>query len=144
MNGYHEPSTVPPDLLRLLVVDEQESVCFSLSEYFAHHGYEVDTASKIEEAQMLIESTDYNVVIQDLRLGRSKSLDGLSIVRLVHRLRPTTRIIVLTAYGSAETEAEAMRSGADAFLQKPKPLLVVAKVVQGLVECPPRQAAKTA
>ncbi len=144
LNGYDEPPTVPPDLLRLLVVDDEESVCFSLSEYFAHHGYEVDTASEIEEAQMLIESTDYNVVIQDLRLGRSKSLDGLGIVKLVHRLRPTTRIVVLTAYGSVETESEARRCGADAFLQKPKPLSAVAQVVQGLIEWPLRQAAKSA
>jgi CheY-like chemotaxis protein len=50
------------------------------------------------------------------------------------------KIVVLTAYGSAEVEDEAKRCGADAFLRKPKPLSQVAQVVEGLLESPPKQA----
>lgn len=120
----------------LLVVDDEESICFSMREYFSQHGFKVDTASEIEEAEGLINATDYRVIIQDLRLGMTRNPDGIEIIKLVHKRNPETRIIVLTSYGSTEVEEEARRAGADAFLRKPKPLSQVAQVVQGLIESP--------
>ena len=125
---------------RLLVVDDEESICFSMSEYFSLHGYRVDTARELEEAEKLIEATEYKAVIQDLRLTTTRNPDGLDIIRMIRSQNPQTRIIVLTAYGSSEMEDEARRCGADAFLRKPKPLSQVAQVVQGLLEAPPKQA----
>ena len=126
---------------RLLVVDDEESICFSMSEYFSLQGYKVDTASEIEEAEKLLGTTNYRVVIQDLRLTMTNNHDGLDMIRLIKKHNPQARIVVLTAYGSAEIEDEARRCGADAFLRKPKPLSQVAQVVQGLIESPPRRAA---
>ena len=118
---------------RLLIVDNEESIRFSLSEYFWLHGYEVDTARAMEEVETLLVSTNYEAVIQDLRLGENRG-DGLDIIKIVRRHNPRTRIIVLTAYGSEETEDEAKRCGADAFLRKPKPLSQIAQVIAGLLE----------
>ena len=123
---------------RLLVVDDEEAICFSMSEYFSLHGYKVDTAREMEEAEKLLDESDYKVVIQDLRLSLTSHSDGLDMIRTIREHNPQTRIIVLTAYGSAEVEDEARRCGADAFLRKPKPLSQVAQVVQGLIESPPR------
>jgi DNA-binding NtrC family response regulator len=129
---------------RLLVVDDEEAICFSMSEYFSLHGYKVDTARELEEAEKLLGSSEYKVVIQDLRLSLTNKSDGLEMIRTIREHNPQTRIIVLTAYGSAEVEDEARRCGADAFLRKPKPLSQVAQVVQGLIESPPRRAARPA
>jgi len=131
-------------MLRLLVVDGEESICFSMKEYFTLQGYEVDTARDLEEAEKLVEAADYNVVIQDLRLGPAQQPDGLELIKFIRGQNPHTRIIVLTAYGSAEMEKEALGCGADAFLRKPKPLSHVAQVIQGLIESPPKQAAQGA
>jgi len=120
----------------LLVVDDEESICFSMSEYFSQHGFKVDTAREKEEAEGLIKETEYKVIIQDLRLGIDRRTEGIEIIKLVHERNPNTRIIVLTAYGSPEAEEEARNAGADAFLRKPKPLSQVAQVVQGLIESP--------
>lgn len=129
---------------RLLVVDDEESICFSMSEYFSLQGYKVDTANEIDEAEKLIESTPYRVVIQDLRLTTARSPEGLEIIKFIRDVTPQTRVIVLTAYGSLEMEEEARRCGADAFLRKPKPLSQVAQVVQGLLESPPKQHVRPA
>jgi DNA-binding NtrC family response regulator len=129
---------------RLLVVDDEESICFSMSEYFSLQGYKVDTACEVEEAEKLIGAVNYKVVIQDLRLSMTSNRDGLDMIRMIRQNNPQTRIIVLTAYGSTEIEDEARRCGADAFLKKPKPLSQVAQVVQGLIESPPKQAARRA
>ncbi len=141
--GHDKPAQEEQQMPRLLVVDDEESICFSMSEYFELHGFKVDTAREFEDAEKLIESVDYKVIIQDLRLGSMRSPDGLDIIKLVHRRNPDTRIVVLTAYGSSEIEDEARRCGADAFLRKPKPLSQVAQVVQGLIESP-RQSARSA
>jgi len=127
---------VEPASRNLLVVDDEESICFSMREYFSQHGFKVDTAREMEEAEGLIKGTEYRVIIQDLRLGITRQPDGIEIIKLVHKRNPETRIIVLTSYGSPEAEAEARRAGADAFLRKPKPLSQVAQVVHGLIESP--------
>ena len=133
-----ESSEIP--MPRLLVVDDEESICFSMSEYFSLHGFKVDTAREIEEAQKLLEAQDYRVIIQDLRVGTTPNADGLDIIKLVKDQNRSSKIIILTAYGSAEVEEEAKRYGADAFLRKPKPLSQVAQVVEGLLESRPKQA----
>jgi CheY-like chemotaxis protein len=131
-------------MTRMLIVDDEESICFSMSEYFGLHGYRVDTARELEEAERLIEANNYEVAILDLRLGVAHNSDGLEITKLLHQRQPETRIVVLTAYGSAEMEDDARRCGADAFLRKPKPLSQVAQVIQGLIESPSKQAVKSA
>jgi two-component system NtrC family response regulator len=142
--GRDEGSLSETPIPRLLVVDDEESICFSMSEYFSLQGYKVDTASELEEAEKLLGATNYRVVIQYLRLSMTNSQDGLGMIKLIRAQNPQTRIVVLTAYGSAEVEDEARRCGADAFLRKPKPLSQVAQVVQGLIEAPPRHAARPA
>jgi len=144
LSGHHETISQEAPMLRLLVVDDEESICFSMSEYFSLHGFKVDTARDLEEAEELIETTAYEVVIQDLRLGMTRNPDGLDIIRRIQERNPSTRIIILTAYGSTEMEDEARRCGADAFLRKPKPLSQVAQVIQGLIEAPPKQAVRSA
>lgn len=129
---------------RLLVVDDEESICFALSEYFSLQGFRVDTAGDLGEAARLVDRWEYEVIIQDLRLGASRKLDGLYIVKLAHKMYPETRIIVLTAFGSAEIEDEAKRCGAAAFLRKPRPLSQVAQVVQVLMESRVQLAARQA
>jgi CheY-like chemotaxis protein len=133
-----------PQMPRMLIVDDEESICFSMSEYFGLHGYKVDTARDLEEAEKLIEGNQYTVAILDLRLGVAHNADGLEITKLLHYRQPETRIVVLTAYGSAEMEDEARRCGADAFLRKPKPLSQVAQVIQGLIDSPSKHTAKSA
>lgn len=138
--GREQTVSPEPGTRNLLVVDDEESICFSMREYFSQHGYEVDTAREMEEAEGLIKDRDYKVIIQDLRLGPTRQPDGIEIIKLVHKRNPETRIVVLTSYGSPEAEAEARRAGADAFLRKPKPLSQVAQVVQGLIESPRARA----
>src|SRR5215218_472028 len=143
--GREQSAKAEPASRKLLIVDDEESICFSMSEYFSQHGFKVDTAREMEEAEGLLKKTEYKVIIQDLRLGAARRPDGIDIIKMVHQRNPDTRIVVLTSYGSPEAEAEARNAGADVFLRKPKPLSQVAQVVQGLIESPRRaQPAKQA
>jgi DNA-binding response OmpR family regulator len=121
---------------RLLIIDDEEPILFALREYFTAYGYEVDCARELEEAEALLANVPYAAVIADLRLTGSHGAEGLEIIGYVRERCPWTRIILLTAYGSPEVEAEARRRGVDSFLHKPKPLPEVAQIVFALVGSP--------
>lgn len=118
---------------RILIVDNEEAVGCSMSEYFTLLGYQVDYARDRLEAEDHLAKTDYSVIIEDLWLSNNTNREGLDIVEFVHKRYPSTKIIVLTARGSPETEKEANRRGASAFLSKPQPLPEIAQVVSGLL-----------
>ena len=118
---------------RILIVDDEEPILFAMREYFATKGFSVDCAREVAEAQALLHENAYAVAILDLRLSGTHGAEGLDLVASVRAQSPRTRIILLTAYGSREIEAEARRLGADAFLHKPKPLAEVAQIASGLI-----------
>lgn len=132
-------TTKPPTGAKVLIVEDEETICFSMGEYFRQHGFDVDIALDAEHAEDLLLENKYDVLIQDLRLGLNRQTDGLDLIRLTHSRSPDTRIVVLTAYATAEAEREARNSGADVFLTKPKPLSQVAQVVQALMDSPRRK-----
>ena len=139
--GPHPARPSESKKLHLLIVDDEESICFSMKEYFSDSGFVVDTAREIEEAEQLIENGNYAVLIQDLRMGIGKGPNGLEVIKFARSHNPDMRIVVLTAHGSSEVESEARTQGVDAFLRKPQPLSQVAQVIRGLVESPRRRAA---
>ncbi|HEY0593215.1 MAG TPA: response regulator [Thermoanaerobaculia bacterium] len=117
----------------MLVVDDEKTITFAIHHYFPRRGYRVDCAQELEEAEALMANVHYDVVIADLRLTGVHGSEGLEIIRSVRERHPRTRVILLTAYGSPEIEAAAIRFGVHSFLQKPKPLAELAEVVYNVV-----------
>jgi DNA-binding response OmpR family regulator len=117
---------------RLLVVEDELVVRKALRKYFSAEGFEVDCARELEEAQALIVTSRYALVIADLRLSWSYAVEGLEILRFVRHHSRGTRVIILTAYAAPEIQRSARALGADAFLQKPVPLPDIAAAVYRL------------
>jgi DNA-binding response OmpR family regulator len=118
---------------RLLLVDDEEPILRAMADYFRTKGYEVDAAREREEAEALLANVGYAGVIVDLRTTPVHGADGLEIVSQARECCPSARIIVLTAFGSAEAEAEAMARGADAFLHKPQRLPDLLRLLEALI-----------
>jgi len=114
---------------RMLVVDDEEAIRFSLTDYFSLRGFEVESATELEQAEALLEAARFDVVIADLRLTGIHGTEGLDLIRYVRERSRDTRIILLTAYGNSDVRDEAARRGVDAFLQKPQPLIEIARAV---------------
>jgi len=110
------------DRYRVLLVDDEAAVVAAAAEYLAAYGFQVDTATEREEAEALLATRQYDLLVVDLRLTGIHGREGFELVRHVREHRPLCRVIVLTAHGSAEVEREALRIGADVFLEKPLPL----------------------
>ena len=100
----------------ILLVDDDERLRSRMARAFEERGYEVRQAEGYDEALATAsaESTEYAVV--DLRMpGKS----GLEVVRALHGVDASTKIVVLTGYGSIATALEAVRLGATHYLTKP-------------------------
>jgi len=118
---------------RILFVDDEETIRFALSEYFTQHGCLVDCAENVEEAEALLESGPYSVLIADVRLAGLHDMSGFTIVKTARERDPETLIVVLTAYQTPEIQAQAWRYGIGALLHKPLPLQELAQVIFGLL-----------
>jgi len=115
----------------MLVVEDEDIMREALVDYFSDEGHTVDTADDGEKALADFNVSDYNVMIIDLRLpGR----DGLSVLEEVRQKNPDAKVIIITAYPSAETEEEAMRKGATDYLQKPFELTYLETLIKQAVE----------
>lgn len=100
----------------LLLVDDDVVFRTRLARAFRDRGWDVRVAGDYDEALALARAESPEHALVDLRMpGRS----GLEVVRDLHEHDASTRIIVLTGYGSIATAVEAMRLGAASYLTKP-------------------------
>lgn len=120
----------------VLVVDDDARFRTRLVEALERRGFAVLAAAGADAAltQARQESPDYALV--DLRLGNDS---GLSVVRALHALDTTLRIVVLTGFGSIATALDAVRSGAVHYLTKPAELdeIIAAFDSDGAPSSPP-------
>jgi two-component system response regulator PilR (NtrC family) len=103
---------------RVLVVDDEESMCKLLSIMLERDGYKPATASTLAAARKLIEENEFDVVVTDLQLGSDKK-GGMKILEQVNTLHPGVPTILITAYGSTDMAIEATRCGAFYYIEKP-------------------------
>jgi two-component system response regulator (stage 0 sporulation protein F) len=116
----------------LLLVEDRPAISFALSDYFRSIGWYVECAATAAKAEVALRRRAFTLMIADLSLSEPRSTDGLELTARVRREWPATRTIILTAYGTPETERIAARIGVDAFLHKPAPLADLARLAAGL------------
>jgi two-component system, NtrC family, response regulator AtoC len=115
---------------RILVVDDEELIRWSLAERMRAEGYDVVEAGTGEAAlEQALEGTD--LVLLDYKLP---DMDGVTVLRKIKELDADVLVILLTAYASVETAVEAMKEGAFHFANKPFDLDEVAFLVSRALE----------
>ena len=110
----------------LLVVDDEPDLRTLYELTLLREGYDVDSAGSIEEAWQQLQRRQYQVVITDMRLPDG---NGLELLRRMDLERRGEKVLVITAYGSAENAVEALKSGAFDYLTKPVDLRQFRSVV---------------
>jgi two-component system, NtrC family, response regulator AtoC len=104
--------------LKILVVDDELLLRWSLVETLSDSGYVVVAVTDAQSALQVVadSAVPFDVALLDFRLPDSHDLTLLSRLR---RLTPATRIILMTAYGTPEMSQEALDLGAYCVLNKP-------------------------
>ena len=100
----------------ILVADDEKSLRDFLVIMLKEEGYQVVTASSVEKAIKQIHENEFDLILTDIRMGRSSGIDVLDAAK---DALPDTPVVMMTAYASAETAVIAMKKGAYDYISKP-------------------------
>jgi CheY-like chemotaxis protein len=101
---------------RILVVDDEITVCKSIRQAIVSEEYEVDMALSGEEALKKDGEKPYDLIITDLMMP---GISGLDLLKLLKEARPPVNVIMVTGYPTIKTAVESVKLGAFDYLPKP-------------------------
>ncbi len=104
------------DELRILVVDDEEMIRWSVGEMIRRRGDRCELAADGPEALDIIEKHDFDIMITDLYMP---GMNGLELVKRVKEIRPQVVCIVLTGAGTRKDVINAIKEGVFDFIEKP-------------------------
>jgi DNA-binding NtrC family response regulator len=120
-----DPQTLVPETIstvvgsrteKVLIVDDEPIIRDILSKVVSSEGYSWGIASNGEEAIDRLQSSDYQIVLTDVRMP---TLDGLQLLKHVSSNHPTVAVIMITAMNDARSAVDAMSMGAYDYVTKP-------------------------
>jgi two-component system nitrogen regulation response regulator GlnG len=111
----------------LLIIDDEEAICWGLARLAKRSGHTVDTAGSAEAGFDAALARTPDAVVLDVRLP---GIDGLSAMSQLQKLAPRAPIIVITAFGNLDTAVTAVRNGAFDYLTKPFDLEQAGNVIE--------------
>src|SRR5579863_8817105 len=113
--------------LRVLVVDDEALIRWSLVETLSDAGVSVAEASDGQSAlRTLTDGGPFDVIVLDYRLPDSNDLNLLATIR---RLSPRTAVVMMTAFGTPEVSSGALELGAYRVVAKPFDMHLMADLV---------------
>ncbi|MCZ7645347.1 MAG: sigma-54 dependent transcriptional regulator [Planctomycetota bacterium] len=113
---YRRTGTGGRALQKILIIDDDEGVCYSLARLLASDDRRVTAVQTVEAGFEALRGEDPDVVLLDVRIGKE---DGLEILRRIRVERALQLVVIMTAHGTTETAIEAMKRGAFDYLLKP-------------------------
>ncbi len=118
-------------MAHILIVDDEENICFAFSQCIKHLGHTPHTASNAKDGLELIQSVNPEIVFLDHRLpGES----GISVLEKIRQFNDDTAVVIITAYGTMDTAIDAVRKGAYEYLAKPVDLKQVEDIIERILK----------
>ena len=116
----------------VLIVDDERLIARTLSSALAEAGFETRIASSAEAAERLIAAAEmeFDLILVDNRLPKGS---GLGLVKKLRSGGMQAQVILMTAFDSPETKAEARRLGIQRYITKPFDLGTMIAEVEALV-----------
>jgi DNA-binding NtrC family response regulator len=107
------PDTNPK---RILVVDDEATVCQSIKLALASEGYGIDVAASGEEALRRSDLSSYDLILADMMMP---GVSGLDLLKGIQAKDPSAQVVIITGYPTDKAAAQSFRMGAVDFLPKP-------------------------
>ena len=106
----------PKFIAHLLVIDDDNVIRSLLKKYLFENGYLVSVAENAIDAENLLSSIKFDLIITDKMMPEK---DGVDFVRDIRKLNNTTPVIMLTAMGDIDNKILGFENGVDDYLAKP-------------------------
>ena len=123
--------TVEAESERILVVDDDESLCRSLQLVLNKKGYDSETALSGEEAISKASEKSYNLALLDIRLP---DMQGLELLTQLSEIQSDMDMILVTGYASVETALAAVKTKAAAYIVKPIDMQELLSTIEKVLE----------
>ncbi len=104
------------DPSRLLIIDDEEKICWMLKQNFVNEGWSVDTATDGESGLNHVKHNTYTAIFLDLMMPDS---DGLEILKKIKEDGSEAIVIIITGHASYDTAIQAIKLGAHDYIRKP-------------------------
>src|SRR3989338_11167798 len=118
------------DIMRILIIEDDEPLVHLLRRSLAEQGYAVDIAYDGKEGEDLARSIPYDLIILDIMLPHK---DGLAVCASLRQNNIKTRILMLTAKTDTDEKVKSLDSGADDYLTKPYDLAELTARIRALL-----------
>jgi two-component system, NtrC family, response regulator AtoC len=116
---------------RILVVDDEKLVCWSLNEMLTEAGYIVETALSGTEARTRFDTFNPHVVLLDVRLPDAS---GIELLAEFKSCDTDVLVLMITAYADADSAVKALKTGADDYIGKPFNLDNIKHIIKQCLE----------
>jgi DNA-binding NtrC family response regulator len=100
---------------RVLIVDDEKSMCQFLSIMLRKEGYQITTVNNGKKALDQIENTKFDLIITDIKMS---GMDGIELLSEIKKVDQFVPVIIMTAYASQKTAIDAVNNGAFHYLIK--------------------------
>lgn len=118
---------------RVLIVDDEENLNWSLVTSLRKDGYIVDGAHTGEEALVRLQAAPYDCVVSDIKMP---GMDGFELLQWLRQHRPAARVVMITSFGSPSARQDALRDGAVAYFEKPFDLRALKDQLRRMAQAP--------
>ena len=114
---------------RVLIIDDEKLIVWSLESSFKEEGYTVFTAGCVKDALMVLANEEIDLVITDMRLPEE---DGFEVLRVARAMERSPAVVMMSAFGKRSDRAKAKANGALEFFDKPVSVDKLLKVTSNL------------
>jgi len=128
-----------PTKPQILVVDDDEAICKTLSAILQSEGYQTTTTTTAKEAVERTRTQFFNIALLDIRLP---DIEGTQLLAQLQEITPETIKIMITGYPSLKSAVDALNYGADSYIMKPVDPAELLKTIKNRLEAQ-KQAEET-
>jgi len=121
------------DYKRVVIVDDEEDLTWSISKHLAKdkEKYELLAVNSAKEALKVLAKFPVDLVISDIRMPE---MSGLDLLMEIRQNFPSTKVIIMTAYGSHEIQQQANDRGCFKYIEKPFEIQELRQLILNVVE----------
>lgn len=119
---------------KILLIEDESLIRSSLARALRKDGVVISEAQNCQEAREKLKNEGCNLAIVDLYL--EDGMHGLNLLSEIRQQAPQAKIIVITAFGSAEVKEAALKEGVDRFYDKPFEIEHIRNAVNQLLSEP--------
>ncbi len=115
----------------VLLIDDEAIALSNLTHVFEREGYAVTACKDGESGLAAMQTTEFDLVLTDLRMP---GIDGMDVLRHVRETMPDVPVIVITGHATLDSAVDAMKAGAYHYISKPFRLDEAREVVRSALE----------